>query len=125
MLDMHYLNPRMGEVRRKRPLGTWVNHLKMCHMGDARCLATSYGSLATHSVEQGDVWNPAPLKRGTPPITSDRSQPGELHHIECRVDLEALAEDSPRGGLPSVYVRLSGYILLVVMAIVVCYSATL
>jgi hypothetical protein len=71
------------------------------------------------------MFGPCTLNRGTPPITSDRSQTGEVHHIECRVDLDALAEDSRRGGLPSVYVRLSGYILLVVMAIVVCYSATL
>jgi hypothetical protein len=94
-------------------------------MGDASCLATGYGSLATYSVEQGCVWNLAPLNKGTTSITTDRSQSGELHHIESRVDFETLAEDSPRGGLPSVYVRVSGYVLLVAMAIVVCYSATL
>jgi hypothetical protein len=59
------------------------------------------------------------------PITSGRSQPGEVHRIESRVDFEALADDFPRGGLPSVYVRASGYILLVAIAVVVSYSATL
>ena len=58
-------------------------------------------------------------------ITSGRSQSEEVHHIERRVSLDAFADDVPRGGLPSFYVRASGYVLLVTMAAVVCYSATL
>jgi hypothetical protein len=58
-------------------------------------------------------------------ITSGRSQSEEVHHIEHRLDLDAFADDVPRGGLPSFYVRASGYILLVTMAVVICYSATL
>jgi hypothetical protein len=81
------------------------------------------GSL--HTLEQGCTHYPAPLKNGATPITSDRSQPEDVHHIERRLDFDAFADDFPRGGLPSVYVRVSGYILLVTMAIVVCYSATL
>ena len=53
-----------------------------------------------------------------------RSQSEEVHHIERRLDLEAFADDAPRGVLPSFYVRASGYILLVTMAVVICYSAT-
>ena len=58
-------------------------------------------------------------------IKAGRSQPGEVHHVERRLDLDALADDFPRGGLPAVYVRASGYVLLVTMAVVICYSATL
>jgi hypothetical protein len=59
------------------------------------------------------------------PITPGRSQPTEVHRIESRLDFEAFADDFPRGGMPSVYVRASGYILLVAIAVVVSYSATL
>jgi hypothetical protein len=58
-------------------------------------------------------------------IKSGRSQPAEVHHIERRVDLEAFADDFPRGVQPSIYVRVSGYMLLVAMAVVVCFAATL
>jgi hypothetical protein len=59
-------------------------------------------------------------------ITSGRSQYEEVHHIERRVDLDAFGDDVPRSeGLPSFYVRASGYVLLVTMAAVICYSATL
>jgi hypothetical protein len=81
------------------------------------------GSLRT--LEQGCTHYPAPLNRGATLIASGRSQPAEVHHIERRLDLEAFADDFPQGGLPSVYVRASGYILLVTLAVVVCYSATL
>jgi hypothetical protein len=57
-------------------------------------------------------------------IRSGRSQSEEVHHIERRLDLEAFADGVPRGGLPSFYVRASGYILLVTMVAVICYSAT-
>jgi hypothetical protein len=63
-------------------------------------------------------------KKATP-IQPGRSHPAEVHHIEHRVDLEAFADGFRCGGLPSVYVRASGYILLVTIAVVVCYSATL
>ena len=68
-----------------------------------------------------------PLNREATLITSGRSQPGEVHHIEeRRLDLEAFADDFPRGRrLPSVYGRASGYVLLVVIAVIICYSATL
>jgi hypothetical protein len=59
-------------------------------------------------------------------ITSGRSQSAEVRHIERRVDLNAFGDEVPRsGGLPSFYVRASGYVLLVTMALVICYSATL
>jgi hypothetical protein len=62
-------------------------------------------------------------------IASGRSQPAEVHRIESRLDFEAFADAFPRRGLrrglPSVYVRASGYILLVALAVVVSYSATL
>ncbi len=58
-------------------------------------------------------------------IRSGRSQSEEGHHIERRVDLYAKGVEVPRGVLPSFYVRASGYILLVTMAVVICYSATL
>jgi hypothetical protein len=57
-------------------------------------------------------------------ITWGRSQSEEVHHIERRLDLGAFAHDVPRGGPPPFYVRASGYILLVTMAVVICYSAT-
>jgi hypothetical protein len=58
-------------------------------------------------------------------ITSGRSQSEEVHHIERRLDLDAFADEVPRsGGLASFYVRTSGYILLVTMVVVICYSAT-
>jgi len=58
-------------------------------------------------------------------ITSGRSQSEEVHHIERRLDLDAFADEVPRsGGLASFYVRASGYILLVMMVVVICYSAT-
>jgi len=68
-----------------------------------------------------------PLNREATLITSGRSQPGEVHHIaERRLDLDTLADDFPRGRrLPSVYVRASGYVLLVAIAVIICYSATL
>ena len=81
------------------------------------------GSL--HTLVQDNVCCPASLNKGASPITSGRSQPAEVHHIERRIDLNAFADDFPQGGLPSVYVRASGYILLVAIAVVVCYSATL
>jgi hypothetical protein len=60
------------------------------------------------------------------PITSGRTQSEEVHHIEERsLDLAAFADDVPPSGLRSLYVRASGYILLVTMAAVICYSATL
>ena len=58
-------------------------------------------------------------------IEAGCSQPGEVHHIERRLDLDTFAGDFPRGGPPSVYVRAIGYILLVTMVVVICYSATL
>jgi hypothetical protein len=58
-------------------------------------------------------------------ITSGSSQSEEVHHIERRLDLDAFADGVPRGRLPSFYVRTSGYILLVTMVVVICYSATL
>jgi hypothetical protein len=57
-------------------------------------------------------------------IRSGRSLSEQVHHIERRLDLDAFADDVPRAGLPSFYVRVSGYILLVTMAVVICYSAT-
>ena len=60
-------------------------------------------------------------------ITSGRSQSEEVRHIEGRVDLDTFGDEVPRsgGGLPSFYVRASGYVLLVTMAAIICYSATL
>jgi hypothetical protein len=58
-------------------------------------------------------------------MASGRSQTGEVHHIERRVARDAFGDDFRRGRVPSVYVRASGYILLVAIAVVVCYSATL
>jgi len=65
------------------------------------------------------------LNRGATPITSGRSQSGEIHHIERRLDLDAFDDHLTRGEMPAVYVRASGYILLVIIAVVVGYSATL
>ena len=59
-------------------------------------------------------------------ITSGRIQSEEVHHIERRLDLDAFGDEGPPSeGLRSFYVRASGYILLVTMAAVICYSATL
>jgi hypothetical protein len=58
-------------------------------------------------------------------ITPGRIQSEEVHHIERRLDLDAFADDVPPSGLRSFYVRASGYILLVTMAAVICYSAML
>jgi len=59
-------------------------------------------------------------------ITSGSSQSEEVHYIERRVDLDTFGDAVPRSGrLPSFYVRASGYVLLVTMAAVICYSATL
>ena len=58
-------------------------------------------------------------------ITSGRIQSEEVHHIERRLDLDAFGDDGPPSGLRSFYVRASGYVLLVTMAAVICYSAML
>jgi hypothetical protein len=59
------------------------------------------------------------------PITSSRIHSEEVHHIERRLDLDAFADEVPPSGLRSFYVRASGYVLLVTMAAIICYSATL
>ena len=98
----------------------------MCHMEDAPCPATGYARIATYSLERGGTNIPAPPTGGAMSITSGRIQSEEVHHIERRLDLDAFGDDGPpSGGLPSVYVRASGYVLLVTMAAVICYSATL
>ena len=87
--------------------------------------ATGYDWIVTYSGAGLHTLPRSTEHRGAALITSGRSQSTEVHHIERRVDLDASSDEFPRGWLPSVYVRASGYILLVMMAVVICYSATL
>ena len=98
---------------------------KMCYTEDVSCSATGFGWISiypgagSHALPRSTEWR-AML------ITSGRSQSEEVHRIERRVDLDAFGDDVPGSGrLPSFYVRASGFVLLVAMTAVICYSATL
>ena len=67
----------------------------------------------------------APPKKRSAAITTGHPQTEEVHHLERRLALEALAEEPCRGRRSSVWVRSSGYVLLCTIAAVVFYSATL
>jgi hypothetical protein len=94
-------------------------------MEDAPCPATDYARMATYSLGRGGTNIPAPPNGGAMNITSGRIRSEEVHHIGRRVDLDAFGDDGSSSGLRSFYVRASGYVLLVTMAAVICYSATL
>ena len=101
-------------------------------MEDVPCSATSYGWIATYFAtyslgQRCTQFTPLHPNGGTMHITSGRTQSEEVHHIEeRRLDLDAFGDEfSLSEGLRSFYVRASGYILLVTIAAVICYSATL
>jgi hypothetical protein len=98
----------------------------MGHLADAHRLDADYDRIGLGNT--GAAFHPrfaAPPKKRSAAITAGHPHTEEVHYIERRLALEDLAEEPCRCRQSSVWVRSSGYVLLCMIAAVVCYSAAL